>query len=476
MGVLDTLKIDSDLSKDERSLINWLSLKSFDCAWDKIDDMNELKCALENTKIKIVTEDDWTIDDKALSDIATEFDMYVEKWDGWKLKLKANITGSAPWRIKNIIENPKNNDLAFLVQKLAGLIEYQTASLYTNRDINVKVVTIDKTLGNQTKRALWGLKHWIENTPTETGNVYDGDSFLSQSFLAGVLKDKNDDVLNNALGEYHLQLVDWKIIPQKWYEFIDTSSSNFAVRKVEDSDADPASTGTGESISSQVVETNFTTNTVGELVKKELEGSFSASLFLNYFWHSLKITPTLNGNNLIRLSTSFEGNSVLVDIPLWSFLTNSNEFDSTKTNGLLVTNKVILHNYLLAKKFTHELRQNWWMKFTVDQIFPNLNNSEYKDKVNVQAAIIEYFNLFKDKKLLIDDDASFTKSSEGKIHIWLDNIGRDKKFHRPTDNEKLIFDAKDIANPEWWLDEDKLKAKLKDIVEDIINNHYSKPQ
>jgi len=44
--------------------------------------------------------------------------------------------------------------LAFLVQKLAGLIEYQTASLYTNRDINVKVVTIDKTLGNQTKRAL----------------------------------------------------------------------------------------------------------------------------------------------------------------------------------------------------------------------------------------------------------------------------------------------------------------------------------
>jgi len=57
------------------------------------------------------------------------------------------------------------------------------------------------------------------------------------------------------------------------------------------------------------------------------------------------------------------------------------------------------------------------MKFTVDQIFPNLNNSEYKDKVNVQAAIIEYFNLFKDKKLLIDDDASFTKSSEGKIHI-----------------------------------------------------------
>jgi len=52
------------------------------------------------------------------------------------------------------------------------------------------------------------LKNWIENTPTETGNVYDGDSFLSQSFLAGVLKDKNDDVLNNALGEYHLQLVD----------------------------------------------------------------------------------------------------------------------------------------------------------------------------------------------------------------------------------------------------------------------------
>ena len=76
--------------------------------------------------------------------------------------IEANKSDAPAW-IKHIIENPQNNDLAYFIQKLSALIEYQTAKAYTADELTAVEVSIDKTFGNQTRRALIGLKSWIEN-------------------------------------------------------------------------------------------------------------------------------------------------------------------------------------------------------------------------------------------------------------------------------------------------------------------------
>jgi hypothetical protein len=43
------------------------------------------------------------------------------------------------------------------------LIAYQTAKAYTENELEAIDVKEDKAFGNQTKRALAGLKNWIES-------------------------------------------------------------------------------------------------------------------------------------------------------------------------------------------------------------------------------------------------------------------------------------------------------------------------
>jgi len=79
------------------------------------------------------------------------------------LKLKEQNQDNTPAWIQYIIENPQNNDLAYFIQKLSALIEYQTAKAYTADELTAVKVSLDKTFGNQTRRALMGLKSWIES-------------------------------------------------------------------------------------------------------------------------------------------------------------------------------------------------------------------------------------------------------------------------------------------------------------------------
>jgi len=59
-----------------------------------------------------------------------------------------------PDYIKYIIANPKENDLAYFIQKISKLVDYKTARLYTETDLDADEVKEDKMFGNQTKRAL----------------------------------------------------------------------------------------------------------------------------------------------------------------------------------------------------------------------------------------------------------------------------------------------------------------------------------
>jgi hypothetical protein len=54
--------------------------------------------------------------------------------------LKDESNKENPAWITYIVNNPKNNDLAYLVQKLAEIIEYRTAKAYTVAEVDaVKV-------------------------------------------------------------------------------------------------------------------------------------------------------------------------------------------------------------------------------------------------------------------------------------------------------------------------------------------------
>lgn len=239
---LKNIEIGNDLDETkELSLIRDLTVDAFDVDKNTENNMDELKTALKSTTINVITSTPGaatkTTEAKTLWTIATEFDTYVEQGEGWKLKLKEkDATGTAlvaPEWIKYIIENPQNNDLAYFVQKLAGLIEYQTAKAYTTTELTAVEVWVDKAFGNQTKRALAGLKNWIESDATSVEKT----TFLKKSTISDLITANTKSwtidktTLNTALASYHLVFDDDKRVnPATWYGFIDPNSTNYAVK------------------------------------------------------------------------------------------------------------------------------------------------------------------------------------------------------------------------------------------------------
>lgn len=234
--ILDSLKIDNELTADELNLLDNLNLESFDK--DKnIDNMTEMQTALKATTIEIA----WEEEKLTLYNIATKFDEYVEQWEWWKLQVKEWVSDTPSW-ITNIIENPKNNDLAYLIQKVAWLISYKTARQYTEKQLDAVEVTIDKTFGNQTRRALSWLKKWIENDQDyEDINAWQeyAMKYIGKQFIDWLISDKVDNkTKNDALSKYHLQYNNGEILPADWYKFIDLNSSNYAVEKEQNEDVE----------------------------------------------------------------------------------------------------------------------------------------------------------------------------------------------------------------------------------------------
>lgn len=234
---LNKIEVGDELETTELNLIADLKLDAFNANPD-IEDIDELKTVLKTAKINVITSAKdaatETKEEKTLSEIATAFSTYVEKKpEGWWLQLIEANKADAPVWIQYIIENPKNNDLAYFIQKLSALIEYQTARAYTADELNAVEVSVDKTFGNQTKRALIGLKAWIENEwdykNVAEGQTYTG-KYLNKSYVEWIVSTgKTDEEKNTVLAKYNLQYVNEQIQPKDGYEFVDPYSNNLAV-------------------------------------------------------------------------------------------------------------------------------------------------------------------------------------------------------------------------------------------------------
>lgn len=245
---LEKIEVGNILEKAESDLINGLKLEAFDKDAKK-ENIDEMKDVLKSTTINVITSATGAVEETkeqlSLIDIATHFDQYVEKGEGWKLKIKEWKTDTPAW-ITYIIENPKNNDLAYLVQKIAFLIEYKTAKKYTDDQMKIDTVKDDKVFGNHTRRALAGLKNWIEDTASTTvvteWKTYEW-KYIAKMFLEWVISSgKTNEEKNTALVKYNLQYKDKEIMPIDWYEFIDPNSNNYAVIKGDDKDKETGST------------------------------------------------------------------------------------------------------------------------------------------------------------------------------------------------------------------------------------------
>lgn len=275
---LQNIEVGNELEDKEMSLINNLKLDVFDIDKKPENNMDELKAALKNTKINVITSakdaTTKTTEQKTLSEVATDFDRYVKKWDGWKLQLAEANKATAPQWIKYIVENPKNNDLAFFVQKLAGFIEYKTALEYnaTEKYNLAETVKDDKVFGNQTRRALAGLKTWIESDNTTPDKI----TFLWEKAITKLIKENTKDwkidktALNTALNTYHLIFDDNnRVKPIEWYRFIDLNSNNYAVGKWIDSETTNTTKLTLNIIKTDPAKYNLIVNWKDFLPKKE---------------------------------------------------------------------------------------------------------------------------------------------------------------------------------------------------------------
>ena len=298
---LQSIEINKELSPEESKTIESLDVKDFDEKWDQ----EKLKKALTDTPIKI----DSMKDGMKLFDIATDFDKYVKKWEGWKLELKDENDKSNPEWIKNIINKPANNDLAYLVQKLSFLIKYQTAKAYTENELKAVEVKVDKKFGNQTKNALAGLKNWITNSETTK-------TFTSKDFLKGIVSwvtSQTEVDINKALENYHVTYNkssdDFALV--NWYDRIDKYGNNLAT-KIATDDNNVSKEKTPDTKITNETSTNKTSTNKTSIENDLLNGLFWWAISSNT--EKMDVNTTVESINNYWNHVNFDENTKLKDI------------------------------------------------------------------------------------------------------------------------------------------------------------------
>lgn len=156
--------------------------------------------------------------EKKLGEIAELFDKVVEQ-DGntWKIKLKENVELSdEDTRILEPFLNEKESSLAYLIQKASNFAKVEAQKGYGQEADKLVDIGVDSILGNQTRRALSGLKSWIESDiqtidlTTLTEEQLQQRKFLPKSFLSD-LKDNNSALFDKFWSEDE----NGNIIPQE---------------------------------------------------------------------------------------------------------------------------------------------------------------------------------------------------------------------------------------------------------------------
>ena len=232
---LDKIDLNAELTAQE--------IEAIDAITTNVDEVH-LKEALASTCLTVDGQS-WS---KSMSTLIEEFSTYVEgeAW-WWMLKVKDGSTDTPAW-ITKMLSNIKNNDLAYFIQKVSNLLDYKVQKWYGGLQENL-TVSLDKTLGKQTKRALDWLKNWIhEDVKTQDDNMeYVREKFVDKKFLDELVKDATTiDAKNTILKKYNLQWDETNnnFVALDGYKRIDMYGSNYAVESssdvipvVEDSDA-----------------------------------------------------------------------------------------------------------------------------------------------------------------------------------------------------------------------------------------------
>lgn len=458
---LETIEIGNKLEKAESDVINGLKLEAFDVDKDPKNNLDALKKTLKDTTINIITSapdaTKKTTEKKNLIDIATQFDQYVEKGEGWKLKVKAWKLDTPEW-IKYILENPKNNDLAYLVQKIAELVEYKTAKKYTDDQMKIDTVKDDMVFGNQTRRALTGLKNRIENDvpiAIDDWKTYTW-KYIAWSFLEWLVSDKKNDIeKNTALVKYNLQYKDGKIVPLDTYEFMDPNSSNYAV-KSKDEVVVPVE---DISLKTKITETKInSTDKIGNRIFHFYENQIDESV-AKIEW--IQLQNNINENPYIYLAES----------DTWNTIEKININDYIKDGSLDISSLNTHINFI--KQRTDNLKKTIETFKNKTYLFTELFGTDKKFQTDAYKT---FFNYFKDQIILIDKNKRFTfylptKNNEihyNKIQFDFDEDGIfDHKYCKwltiDTINDKVI-------NADGTLNEDELKAFIAQKITSIIEN------
>lgn len=143
--------------------------------------------------------------EKKLGEIAELFDRAVEQ-DGntWKIKLKESVELSD--EEKGVLKpflNEKESSLAYLIQRASNFAKVEAQKGYGQESDKLVDIGVDSILGNQTRRALSGLKSWIESdlTAIDDGKIKEltPEEVLAMKFIPKELKEKIEASDNEAI-------------------------------------------------------------------------------------------------------------------------------------------------------------------------------------------------------------------------------------------------------------------------------------
>jgi len=180
-------------------------------------------------------------------EIAEDFDFFIkQEGDSRRLKVEhfefsgnptfvteSNTLPAAKAHLQQFL-NQSNSALAYLIQRTANFIHFEAARGYGTHTNRVDKIQDDAVFGNQTKRALAGLKNWIESSHEQ--NI-EKSSYTEQDIL------KMDFVSNGfltSLEQNHSQLFNkfWTrrqgggFNAAEGYRLVQDWSNNYAIEKV----------------------------------------------------------------------------------------------------------------------------------------------------------------------------------------------------------------------------------------------------
>lgn len=454
---LEKIDLDIEWSESEKEAIDRLTAKES----NEITPLH-LQEALQSSEIVVWWKK------MQFSTMIDTFDTYVQTSDGRMLSLKGGVD-DVPERVQNMIDSPKDNDLAYFVQKVSQFISYNVARWYGEQSDVVDVVTADAMLGKQTKRALSGLKHRVEATD-------DKDTFLSVQDLN---KLKEADTLPEWI-VYDEESGDY--IAAEGYRRIDTYGTNYAVEKVEVEETKEEEPNEEPNEEESHEEINEEVDTIPIEVDKIWDKVMALHLdHIKSYYTYKKLSQLTKDNDFASYMIEYRGRTISfvdknpnVEIHYISSYWKGSETTTLGSINIGYYDKSNMTHF--DQKFIDLLAESWregfynqqladstirWAKYSITELFP--------DKVN-DVSYQAFFALFRKNTLLVDAWWYHTRvlqdGQDLKLMFRLDNKRKDKEY-----NKNLQIDLQKVLDEDWNISKDMFDEELKRQVSLIIEQN-----